>query len=55
MPDLSKPPLQTLPRGELVEKLRSLTNIVVEPDAAAAEGWRLEVGRFPGWKDIPEW
>jgi WD40 repeat protein len=27
MPDLSKPPLHTLPHGELVAKLKSLTNL----------------------------
>jgi WD40 repeat protein len=55
MPDLTKPPLHTLPHGELLAKLRSLTNIRVVRDAASSEGWRLEVGLFPGWKAIPEW
>jgi WD40 repeat protein len=55
MPDLTKPPLHTLPHGELLAKLRSLTNIRVVRDAASSEGWRLEVGLFPGWKTIPEW
>ncbi len=55
MPDLSKPPLHTLPRAELIAKLHSLTNIRVELDSSAPEGWRLEVGPFPGWKTVPEW
>jgi WD40 repeat protein len=55
MPDLSKPPLHTLPHDELVAKLRSLTNLRVVPDTSATEGWRLEVGPFPGWKKAPEW
>lgn len=55
MPDLSKPPLHTLPRAELLARLRSLTNIRVVADWDSSEGWRLEVGPFPGWKTIPEW
>lgn len=55
MPDLSKPPLHTLPRAELIAKLHSLTNIRVELDSSSPGGWRLEVGPFPGWKTVPEW
>jgi len=55
MPDLAKPPLHALPRAELLAKLRSLTNIRVELDSSAPEGWRLEVGPFPGWKTVSEW
>jgi hypothetical protein len=39
--DLSNPPLQTNSRG-------------VE-DAAAATGYKLDIGPFPGWKDVPTW
>jgi WD40 repeat protein len=55
VPDLSKPPLHTLPRAELLGKLRSLTNIRIVMDSSTSEGWRLEVGPFPGWKRVPEW
>jgi WD40 repeat protein len=55
MPDVSKPPLHTLPYGELMAKLRSLTNLRVVEDAASATGYKLDIGRFPGWKDVPEW
>jgi len=55
MPDLSKPPLHTLPRADLLARLRSLTNIRVVMDSATREGWRLEVGPFPGWRTVPEW
>ena len=55
MPDLSKPPLHTLPYGELMAKLQALTNLQVVADPAAATGYRLEVGPFPGWKDVPTW
>jgi serine/threonine protein kinase len=24
-------------------------------DAAAATGYRLDIGPFPGWKDVPTW
>jgi WD40 repeat protein len=55
MPDLSKPPLHTLPYDELLEKLRSLTNLRVVPDPDSATGYTLETAPFPGWKDLPTW
>jgi WD40 repeat protein len=55
MPDLSKPPLHTLPREELIAKLKTLTNLRAVRDEASATGWRIEVGPFPGWRTIPEW
>jgi hypothetical protein len=55
MPDVTKPPLHALPHDELMPKLRALTNLQVVEDAAAAKGYRLEVGPFPGWKDLPTW
>jgi WD40 repeat protein len=55
MPDLSKPPLHTLPRGELLAKLKSLTNLRAVRDPASSTGWKVEVGPFPGWKDVPTW
>jgi DNA-binding winged helix-turn-helix (wHTH) protein/WD40 repeat protein len=55
MPDLSKPPFHTLPQDELMARLHALTNLYVVEDAAAATGYRLGVGPFPGWKDVPTW
>jgi WD40 repeat protein len=55
MPDLSRPPLHTLPRGELIAKLKTLTNLRVVRDEECAEGWKIEVGPFPGWETVPEW
>ena len=55
MPDVARPPLHTLPHGELMAKLRALTNLRVVEDPAAATGYKLEVGPFPGWKDAPTW
>jgi WD40 repeat protein len=55
MPDLSKPPLYTLPHDELIAKLHSLTNIRVVRDEASPNGWKLEIGPFPGWAEVPEW
>jgi len=55
MPDLSKPPLHTLPHAELVAKLRSLTNLRAVRDPASDTGWKIEVGPFPGWAHVPEW
>jgi len=55
MPDLSKPPLHALPRDELIAKLKTLTNLRVIRDEGSATGWKLEVGPFPGWAEVPEW
>ena len=55
MPDLSDPPLSALPREALVAKLRSLTNLRAVRDPAAPTGWKIDVGPFPGWKDVPTW
>jgi serine/threonine protein kinase/WD40 repeat protein len=55
MPDLSKPPLHTLPHGELLAKLRSLTNLRAVRDPASDTGWKIEIGPFPGWAPVPEW
>jgi WD40 repeat protein len=55
MPDLSKPPLHTLPRDELIAKLKTLTNLQVVRDEQSPSGWKIEVGPFPGWETVPTW
>jgi WD40 repeat protein len=55
MPDLDKPPLHTLPHDELIAKLHTLTNLRAVRDAEAPSGWKLEVGPFPGWAEVPTW
>jgi hypothetical protein len=55
MPDLSKPPLHTLPRDELIAKLKTLTNLRAVEDADSPSGWKIEVGPFPGWETVPSW
>jgi WD40 repeat protein len=55
MPDLDKPPLHTLPRSELIAKLKTLTNLQAVPDEESPTGWKIEVGRFPGWETVPTW
>jgi WD40 repeat protein len=55
MPDVSKPPLHTLPHDELVAKLKSLTNLRAVRDPASDTGWKIDVGPFPGWQTAPHW
>jgi hypothetical protein len=55
MPDLSKPPLHTLPYDELLAKLKSLTNLRAVRDPSSSTGWTIELGPFPGWRDVPTW
>ncbi len=55
MPDLSKPPLHTLPREELIAKLETLTNLRVVRDPESATGWKLTHDPFPGWETVPTW
>jgi WD40 repeat protein len=55
MPDLSRPPLHTLPRSELIAKLKTLTNLRVVRDEESATGWTLTHDPFPGWETVPTW
>jgi len=55
MPDVSRPPLHTLPHDELVAKLETLTNLRVVRDEESADDWKLELAPFPGWKTVPRW
>jgi len=55
LPDLSQPPLHTLPHEKLIAKLRSLTNLRAVRDPSSPTGWKIDVGPFPGWKDVPPW
>jgi eukaryotic-like serine/threonine-protein kinase len=55
MPDLSNPPLHTLPHDELVATLHALTNLRAARDPASDTGWKIEIGPFPGWATVPTW
>jgi WD40 repeat protein len=55
MPDVTQPPLHTLPHAELMAKLDSLTNLRVVRDPTSSTGWTLDVGPFPGWETVPTW
>ncbi|MEJ2086344.1 MAG: WD40 repeat domain-containing protein, partial [Acidobacteriota bacterium] len=55
MPDVDQPPLQTLSREELLEKLKALTNVRVVADEASNTGWKLDIDPFPGWEELPTW
>ncbi len=55
MPDVEKPPFHTLPYEELMAKLRALTNLEVVEDESSPTGYRVDVGPFPGWEDVPTW
>ena len=48
-------PFHTLPLGELLSRLESLTNYRVVVDEQAPDGYRLEIGPFEGWQDVPVW
>jgi len=55
MPDFSKPPLHSLPREELIAKLKTLTNERIVRDEDSPTGWKIVIGPFPGWETVPEW
>jgi WD40 repeat protein len=55
MPDLSKPPLHTLPHDQLLAKLKSLTTLRAAPDSSSDTGWKIEIGPFRGWAIVPDW
>jgi serine/threonine protein kinase/WD40 repeat protein len=48
-------PFHTLPHDEFLDRLRSLTNYRVVPDAESFTGFRLETGTLPGWERVPTW
>ena len=53
---LEERPFHTLPHGELLERLRSLTNFRVVRDAASVGGYRLDFEPFTGWnREPPSW
>jgi DNA-binding winged helix-turn-helix (wHTH) protein/WD40 repeat protein len=53
MPDVTKPPLHTLPHDELLAKLDGFTNLRAVRDPESSTGWTLEIGPFPGWGTVP--
>jgi WD40 repeat protein len=57
MPDLSKPPLHTLPRALLIAKLKTLTNLRAVPDEESYTGYTLEPDftAYRGWAEAPTW
>jgi WD40 repeat protein len=55
MPDLSEPPLEELPRAELLTRLKPLTNLRVVRDPDDPDGYVVKAGPFPGWEIAPGW
>jgi WD40 repeat protein len=55
MPDLSRPPMHTLPLDELLARLHEMTNLHAVEDPASSTGYKLEAGPFPGWRKVPRW
>ena len=55
MPDLSKPPLHTLPHDELLAKLSPSPTCGSCRAPESPAGWKIEIGPFPGWKEVPTW
>jgi DNA-binding winged helix-turn-helix (wHTH) protein/WD40 repeat protein len=55
VPDLSKPPLHSLPRGKFIALLESLTNLRVVRDPEDPTSYSVTAGPFPGWNTVPEW
>jgi WD40 repeat protein len=57
MPDLSKPPLHTLPYEELMARLTALTNLRAMPDEESHTGYSIEPDftAYHGWENVPTW
>jgi hypothetical protein len=36
-------------------KLEAMTNVRAVRDEESSTGWKIEVGPFPGWAEVPEW
>jgi WD40 repeat protein/DNA-binding winged helix-turn-helix (wHTH) protein len=50
MPELTEPPLHTLPHDQLLARLKGMTNLRFAPDDPGRSGYHLEVDPFPGWE-----
>jgi len=55
VPDISMQPFHTLPLTKLKRELDTITNLRVIRDASSSNGWRTEIGPFPGWETVPNW
>ncbi len=55
LPEKDETPFHMLPYEELLDRLRSLTNLRAIPDEPSSTGYKLEPGPFPGWKNVPTW
>jgi WD40 repeat protein len=53
MPDLTAPPLHSVPYREFLDRMSKLTNLRVVPDEESATGYRLDRAPFPGWETLP--
>ncbi|MCM2316024.1 MAG: protein kinase [Thermoanaerobaculia bacterium] len=54
-PELEKSPLQALPHAQLLDLLRSLTNLRVVSQPASATGYATQAETFRGWHAPPRW
>jgi WD40 repeat protein len=54
VPDVSKRPLHTLPLQELLARLHTCTNVLVEVDPKGPGHYRYTRGPFPGWATVPD-
>jgi len=48
-------PLHELPYGELMNRLRAITNLRVVKDVESPNGYRLGIDGFDGWAKQPAW
>jgi WD40 repeat protein len=48
-------PFHELPYEEILERIRTFTNLRVVHDESSGTGYRVIVGPFPGWKTLPIW
>jgi len=57
MPDSSRPPIHTLPHGELMTRLESLSNLRAVSDEDSSTGYRVvpDAAAYRGWATLPSW
>jgi WD40 repeat protein len=48
-------PLHELPYGELMKRLRGITNLRIVKDPGSPTGYRLGIEGFEGWAEPPTW
>jgi hypothetical protein len=55
LPGTGPAEVRVLGTPAVLARLKSVTNLRAVRDPKCSTGWTVELGPFPGWKDLPTW